>query len=64
MPAADPGQTKILLNVYEGWYKKRPEMLPTGAPRQDMLRGGEQGRGPAWEGAVERGTRQSCPDLL
>ena len=42
-------------------------MLPGGAPYQDMLPRGEQGKRPAWEEAMEMGTRQSClpcPNLL
>ena len=42
-------------------------MLPGGAPHQAMLLRGEKGRRPAWERAMERGTRQTCPpcpDLL
>lgn len=39
----------------------RLDMVPDGAPSQAMVPRGEQEKGRVWEGAMERGMRQSCP---
>lgn len=63
MPAADPGQTEVLLNVYKGWYKKARgaaywRAIPGHGP------GGEQaGKGASLGGSHGKGNKTELSSL-